>query len=258
MTDETAPILIEQEGEIALLRLNRPAKRNAVNDAMIEALGAWFAKPPEGVKVAVLTAAGEHFSAGLDLVEHVDRSAFEVMRHSRRWHEILDRVQFGGLPVVAALQGGVIGGGLEIAAAAHVRIAEPSTFFQLPEGRRGIFVGGGATVRVARLIGAGRMTEMMLTGRRYDAEDGLRLGLAHYLVGPGEALPKAQELARAIAANAPLSNYLMIQAVARIGDMAAAEGLFAESMAAALAQTGDDAKAGVQAFLGKQPPKFGA
>jgi (methylthio)acryloyl-CoA hydratase len=167
-------------------------------------------------------------------------------------------MQFGGLPVVAALHGGVIGGGLEIAAASHVRIAEPSTFFQLPEARRGIFVGGGASVRVARLIGAGRMTEMMLTGRRYDAEDGLRLGLAHYLVGQGEAEQKALELARAIAANAPLSNYLTIQAVARIDDMAAAEGLFAESMAAALAQTSDDARAGLRAFLAKQPPKFGA
>ena len=186
MTDPTSPIAIERQGEIALLHLDRPAKRNAFNNAMIEALGAWFAKPPHGVKVAVLTAAGEHFSAGLDLAEHVERSA------------------------------------------------EPSTFFQLPEGRRGIFVGGGASVRVARLIGASRMTEMMLTGRRYDAADGLRLGLAHYLVGPGEALPKALELAREIAANAPLSNYLMIQAVARIDDMAAAEGLFAESMAAAL------------------------
>lgn len=130
MTDETSPVAIERQGEIALLRLNRPAKRNAVDDAMIEALGAWFAKPPEGVKVAVLTAAGEHFSAGLDLAEHLDRSAFEVMRHSRRWHEILDRVQFGGLPMGAALQGGVIG------AATHVRLAEASTFFQLPEGRR--------------------------------------------------------------------------------------------------------------------------
>ena len=152
----------------------------------------------------------------------------------------------------------MIGGGLEIAAATHVRVAERSAFFQLPEGRRGIFVGGGASVRVARLIGAGRMTEMMLTGRRYDAEDGLRLGLAHYLVGPGEALPRALELAREIAANAPWSNYLTIQAVARIGDMAAAEGLFAESMAAALAQTSDDAKAGLQAFLAKRPPGFEA
>jgi enoyl-CoA hydratase/carnithine racemase len=137
-----------------------------------------------------------------------------------------------------------------------VRVAEPSTFFQLPEGRRGIFVGGGATVRVARIIGADRMTEMMLTGRRYGAEEGLRLGLAHHLVGAGEAEAKALELAAQIAGNAPLSNYMIIQAIARIADMPAEGGLFAESMAAALAQTSEDAKAGLAAFLAKKDASF--
>jgi enoyl-CoA hydratase/carnithine racemase len=252
----SAPLLVEERGDIAVLRLNRPEKRNAVNDALIAALGDWFQNPPAGVRVAVLAGAGDHFSAGLDLAEHVERVPAETMRHSRSWHEALDKVQFGGLPVVAALKGGVIGGGLEIAAAAHVRVAEPSTFFQLPEGRRGIFVGGGATVRVARIIGADRMTEMMLTGRRYGAEEGLRLGLAHHLVGAGEAEAKALELAAQIAGNAPLSNYMIIQAIARIADMPAEGGLFAESMAAALAQTSEDAKAGLAAFLAKKDASF--
>ena len=252
----TAPLLVEGQGDIAVLRLNRPDKRNAVNDALIAAIADWFSEPPAGVRVVVLAGVGDHFSAGLDLAEHVERAPAETMRHSRSWHEALDKVQFGGLPVVAALKGGVIGGGLEIAAAAHVRVAEPSTFFQLPEGRRGIFVGGGATVRVARIIGADRMTEMMLTGRRYGAEEGLRLGLAHHLVGAGEAEAKALELAAQIAGNAPLSNYMIIQAIARIADMPAEGGLFAESMAAALAQTSEDAKAGLAAFLAKKDASF--
>lgn len=252
-----APVFCETAGDVAVLTLNRPDKRNAVNDALIDFLGDWFSRPPEGIKVAVIKAHGAHFSAGLDLSEHVARDAFGVLQHSRRWHEALDKVQFGGLPVVAVLKGGVIGGGLEIAAACHVRVAEPTTFFQLPEGRRGIFVGGGATVRVARIIGADRMTEMMLTGRRFGVEEGLRLGLAHYAVDEGEAEGKALELAREIAGNAPLSNYMMIQAVARIADMSAGDGLFAESMAAALAQTSDDARAGLDAFLTKQKPSFG-
>ena len=252
----TAPLLVEGQGDIAVLRLNRPDKRNAVNDALIAAIADWFSEPPAGVRVVVLAGVGDHFSAGLDLAEHVERAPAATMRHSRSWHEALDKVQFGGLPVVAALKGGVIGGGLEIAAAAHVRVAEPSTFFQLPEGRRGIFVGGGATVRVARIIGAARMTEMMLTGRRYGAEEGLRLGLAHHLVGPGEAEAKALELAAQIAGNAPLSNYMIIQAIARIADMPAEGGLFAESMAAALAQTSEDAKAGLAAFLAKKDASF--
>jgi enoyl-CoA hydratase/carnithine racemase len=159
--------------------------------------------------------------------------------------------------VISAMFGAVIGGGLELATATHVRIAEPSTIFQLPEGRRGIFVGGGATVRVGRILGADRMIEMMLTGRKYDADEGLALGLTHYRVGEGAALAYAQDLATRIAGNAPLSNYIMIQAIGRIEDMAKADGLFTESLCAALTQTSPDAMEGLAAFLEKRPPQFG-
>ena len=243
------PIVVTHDGDVALLRLNRPAKRNAVSNALIRAIGSFFHAPPDGTKAVVLAAAGDHFCAGVDLSEHVEREAADVLHGSREWHRILTQVQFGGLPVVSALKGAVIGGGLEIATATHVRVAEPSTFFQLPEGKRGIFVGGGGSVRVARIVGADRMAEMMLTGRRYDAADGVRLGLAHYLAGAGEAEAKALELAREIAGNAPLSNYLAIQALSRIGDMAASDGLFTESLAVALAQTSPDAKTRLQEFL---------
>ena len=168
----------------------------------------------------------------------------------------MDRIQFGGLPVVSALTGAVIGGGLEIAAATHVRVAAPSAIFQLPEGRRGIFIGGGASVRVGRILGADRMTEMMLTGRTYSAEEGLALGLTHYVVEEGGALARARELADRIAGNAPLSNYVMIQALARIEDMSKADGLFTESLAAALTHTSPDAVEGLKAFLEKRDPSF--
>lgn len=246
----------ETDGAIATITMNRPDKRNAMSDPFIAELEAAFTTLPEAVRVVILTGAGGHFCAGLDLAEHVERSAEEGIYHSRNWHRILDLIQFGGRPVVSAMMGAVIGGGLEIAAATHVRIAEPSTIFQLPEGRRGIFVGGGATVRVGRILGPDRMTEMMLTGRKYDADDGTRLGLAHYAVGDGEALVLAQELAGKIARNAPLSNYFMIQALARIGDMSRADGLFTESLAAALSQTTPDAEEGLRAFLEKRPPRF--
>ena len=178
------------------------------------------------------------------------------MRHSRHWHQVMDRIQYGGLPVVSAMFGAVIGGGLELATATHVRIAEPTSIFQLPEGRRGIYVGGGASVRVGRILGADRMIEMMLTGRKYNADEGLALGLAHYSVGKGEALALAKKLARRIAANAPLSNYIMIQALSRIEDMAKADGLFTESLCAAITQTSPDAIEGLQAFLQKRDPTF--
>ncbi|MEI2388110.1 crotonase/enoyl-CoA hydratase family protein [Breoghania sp. JC706] len=254
---ESGPLTIHVEDGIAHLTLQRPDKRNALNDVLIEELRAFFAAPPEGVAVALLSGSGGHFSAGLDLSEHVSRPAPEVMKHSRHWHSVMDMIQFGGLPVVAALEGAVMGGGLELAAAAHVRVADPSTIFQLPEGRRGIFVGGGASVRIGRILGPDRMVEMMLTGRKYGAEEGLALGLAHYLSEPGGARDQALSLARTIAGNAPLSNYIVIQALSRIDDMSRGDGLFAESLCAALSQTSDDAREGLKAFLEKRQPRFG-
>ncbi len=251
-----SPVLVSVDGAVARLTFNRPAKRNAINDDTLNALGAFFEVVPKGVKVIILSGEGGHFSAGLDLGEQKLREPDEVMRHSRNWHAIMDRMQFSGVPIVAVLTGAVMGGGLEIATAAHVRIAEPSAIFRLPEGKRGIFVGGGATVRVGRIIGADRMTEMMLTGRAYDAADGHRLGLAHYLVGEGEGQAKAEELAAEIASNATLVNYLIIQSISRIASMSHGDGLYTESLSAALSQSGADAREGLSAFLEKRKPNF--
>ncbi|WP_460274303.1 crotonase/enoyl-CoA hydratase family protein [Celeribacter sp. ULVN23_4] len=253
----TSEILkIEIEGPIATLTMNRPGKRNAMCDELLDAIDGFFSNPPGGVRVVIMTGSEGHYCSGLDLSEHVARNAEGTMRHSRNWHSVMEKIQFGGLPVISAMYGAVIGGGLEMAAATHVRIAEPSTIFQLPEGMRGIFVGGGATVRVGRIIGADRMCEMMLTGRKYNSEEGLALGLTHYAVGEGEALALAQKLAAKIAKNATLSNYMMIQAISRIEDMAKADGLFMESMCAAVSQTSEDAEEGLKAFLEKRAPVF--
>jgi enoyl-CoA hydratase/carnithine racemase len=249
-------LIVETDGPVATLTMNRADKRNAMSDALLEEIERFFRKPPDGVRVAILHGKGGHYCAGLDLSEHVQRDAEHTMYHSRGWHAALDRIQFGGLPVVSAMTGAVIGGGLELATATHVRVAEPDVIFQLPEGRRGIFVGGGATVRVGRILGADRMIEMMLTGRKYGAQEGLALGLAHYVVDEGQALAKARELAGKIAENAQLSNYIMIQAIARIEDMSKADGLFAESLCAAVTQTSPDAQEGLAAFLEKRAPRF--
>ncbi len=246
----------EIEGDIAILSMNRPGKRNAMCSQLLEEIDAFFSKPPADVKAAILTGTGGHYCSGLDLSEHVARDAEGTMRHSRGWHEVMNKIKFGGLPVVSAMMGAVIGGGLELAASTHIRIAEPSTIFQLPEGMRGIFVGGGASVNVGRILGADRMTEMMLTGRKYNAEEGLALGLTHYTVDAGSAMDMARELARKVADNAPLSNYIMIQALARVEDMSKADGLFTESLCVALTQTSPHAVEGLAAFLEKRDPKF--
>ena len=247
---------ISVDGTIATLTMNRPDKRNAMCEALLGDLDTFFSNPPKEVRVVIITGTAGHYCSGLDLSEHVHRSAEENLYHSRAWHGVMEKMQFGGLAVVSAMFGAVIGGGLEIAAATHVRIAEPSTIFQLPEGSRGIFVGGGATARVGRLIGADRMTEMMLTGRKYNADEGLALGLTHYSVGEGEALELAQQLAGKVSRNAPVSNYMMIQSISRINDMSQSDGLFTESLVAAMSQTTPDAEEGLKAFLEKRAPKF--
>ena len=244
-----SPVKTAFQDSVYTVTLARPVKRNAVNDRLLAALEAALNSQPEGTRVIVLTAEGEHFCAGLDLSEHQHRDPYGVTQHSQWWHRVFHRIEHGGVPVVAALHGAVIGGGLELAAATHVRVAEPGTFYQLPEGRHGIFVGGGASVRVSKIIGPGRMCEMMLTGRIIDAEEGQRLGLSHYLVGDDQGRDKARELARRIAENAPLANWAMVTAIDRIHQMASDQGLYVESLTAALTQTGPEVRARIAQFL---------
>jgi len=245
---------IEINGALATVTLARPKKRNAINERLVSQIGAFFGDPPREVRAAVLVGEGEHFCAGLDLDEMSRRTPFAAMEHSRLWHRMFDIVEHGTVPVVAALRGAVIGGGLELALTAHVRIADPSTFFALPEGRLGIYVGGGATVRVGRVAGPDRMREMMLTGRRLDAEEGRRLGFAHEVAADARA--RAHELAEQIAGNAPLLNRLVMTAPVRVSDMAAADGYWAEALTAGMSGTTEDAAEGMRAFLEKRPPDF--
>ena len=127
---------VSTQGAVGVVTLARPAKRNAICGAMIREIGALFADPPAAWRAAVLAAEGDHFSAGLDLAEHRERAPEEVMAISRLWHRATQAVRAGRLPVVAALQGSVIGAGLELAAVAHVRVADPDARFSLPEARR--------------------------------------------------------------------------------------------------------------------------
>ncbi len=247
---------VELDGDIALVSLSRPAKRNALNDALFSGIERFFSDVPAGVRAVVLYGEGDHFSAGLDLSELKGLTAAEGMMHSIAGHRAFDRVQFGSVPVVAVLHGAVVGGGLELACAAHIRVAETSAFYALPEGQRGIFVGGGGSVRVPRTIGAARMTDMMLTGRAYSAEEGQEVGISHYLVGPGEGRRKAIELARSIAKNAVLTNFAVMHALPRIAEAGQDHGMFMEALISGIAQADPEAKKRMQSFLDKSAPKL--
>ena len=245
----------EQQGDVAVLRLNRAHKRNAIDDETVLGLDAFFSAVPDGIGAVLLTGEGDNFSAGLDLSELKERNVAQGIAHSSLWHRTFEKIQFGKVPVVAVLHGAVVGGGLELAAAAHVRVAERSAYYALPEGSRGIYVGGGGSVRLPRLIGVARMMDMMLTGRTYSAEEGQAMGLTTYLVEPGKGFSKGLELAQRIAGNAPLTNFAIMHALPRIAESDPAAGYAMEALIAAIAQADPEAKARLKDFLEKRGPK---
>jgi enoyl-CoA hydratase/carnithine racemase len=245
----TTDLRLEIRDQIAIIRLTRAAKRNALSDSLILALRDTFQNLPSTVRAAVIDGEGPHFCAGLDLSELKERDAGQGLQHSRLWHAALDVIQSGPVPVIAALHGAVVGGGLELASACHIRVADSTTFYALPEGSRGIFVGGGGSVRIPKLIGTARMMDMMMTGRVYDAEAGERAGFAQYLVAEGRSFEKALELAQKVAGNAPLTNYALMHALPRISEQPADHGFFTEALISGIVQAAPEAKERVRAFL---------
>jgi (methylthio)acryloyl-CoA hydratase len=245
----------QQHGKVGILRLARGAKRNALDDDTVAGLDQFFSAVPDGVKAVVLHGEGEHFCAGLDLSELRERDVAGGVAHSRSWHRAFEHVEFGEVPVVAVLHGAVVGGGLELAAACHVRVAERSAYYALPEGSRGIFLGGGGSVRLPRLIGTARVMDMMLTGRTYGADEGVGLGFSQYVVDAGEGLAKAVELAEHIAGNAPMTNFAVMQVLPHNAEQDRASGLLMESLMSAIAQGDPEAKRRLRDFLEKRAPK---
>ncbi len=246
-------LLLEADEEIAIVTLNRAAKRNALNADTIEELIAVFsALPRTGARAAVLRAEGDHFSAGLDLVEHhkEERSAADFMHVCLRWHEAFNKMEYGGVPVIAALKGATVGGGLELASSAHIRVANRTTYFALPEGQRGLFTGGGATIRVSELVGRARMIDMMLTGRIYKSEEALEVGLCQYLV-EDNSFEKALELARATASVPPLSNFAICSAISHSRNMSSLDASYMEAFVAGVVNTQPASNERLAAFADK-------
>jgi enoyl-CoA hydratase/carnithine racemase len=253
--DATGAVTYELRDRVAWIGLNRPRKRNAINDALLADLEAAARRAQREARALVVFGHGPCFCAGLDLAEHRAREPAEVFHHSRSWHAAFSVIRRGQIPAIAALHGATVGGGLELAAACHLRVADATAFFALPEGTRGIYVGGGASVHVARLLGPSRMMDMMLTGRALDAIAAERVGLVQYLVPEDAAQDRAMELAAKIVGMAPLTVLGVLHALPRIQDMSEDDGLFVESMMAALAQTGPEAAARLADFVAKRGAK---
>lgn len=243
----------ERDNGVFVVMLNRPEKRNALDIATIDELVSFFSSANRNkVKAVVLAGKGGHFCSGLDLVEHwkEDRSPDEFMQVCLRWHEAFNKMEYGGVPIIAALKGAVVGGGLELASAAHIRVIDHSTYFALPEGQRGIFTGGGATIRVSDLIGKSRMIDMILMGRVYQGQEAADLGLAQYIT-EGSSFDRALELADKAAQNLPLTNYAICSAISHLNNMSGLDAAYAEAVVAGVVNTQPAARERLEAFANK-------
>ena len=233
-TDTAELITYRLEGSVAVLGLNRPDKRNAIHDGLVDALRAAVLRAHEEADVAVLHGHGSNFCAGLDLAEALARATGQIKpprkRRRHNWHEVFDLIARGPIPFVGALHGAVVGGGLELAMATHVRVCDESAFFGLPEGQRGIFVGGGGTVRIQRVVGTTVMMDMMLTGRLLNPAEALQEHVVRYVVPAGQALDKALALAQRIGQNSVETNWMIINVLPRVNDLSHDDGLFMEQL----------------------------
>lgn len=252
-------LIYEIKDRIGVLTINRPEKLNALSNELTEELERLLAEVEndEKLRVLVMTGAGEKaFVAGADIQELVDRDALVGRKVSRTRQEIFSRIENLPIPVIAAVNGYALGGGLELALACSIRICSEKAQFGAPEVKLGIIPGDGGTQRLPRLVGLGRAMEMILTGDFIDAQEAYRIGLVNQVVPQDELMEKAMELAQKIAKRPPLAVRYAKEAVNRSQEGDTVSGYALESYLHALTCTTEDKKEGVQAFLEKRKGTF--
>jgi len=250
-------ILVERTGAVISLTLNRPDKLNAIDSPMLDALEQILGEieADTACRAVVLSGAGRAFSAGADIKEWTALAPLEFSRvWGQRGHVLFDRLAALRPPVVAAVNGIAFGGGLEIALCADIRIASTAARIGLPEVTIGNVPGWGGTQRAPRLIGAGRAKQLILTGQPVDAARAEAWGLVNEVVEPEALLPRALELAQAIAANAPIA----VQAAKRLIDagLPDSHAIALEGAAGVMCGMTEDAQEGRNSFLERRPPRF--
>lgn len=257
MTDE--PIRYEAADGVATVTLNRPEVLNAMNQAMREALTRRFTAlaTDDAVRVIVVTGGGERaFSVGADVREFVAPQTPVRFRDQRRlvdFRQVMDRCP---QPIIAAIRGYALGGGLELALACDIRVAGDDAQLGLTEINLAIIPGGGGTQRLPRLLGRGKALELILTGARVDAAEALRLGLVERVVPAAEVRQHALALARELAGKAPVALRYAKEAVVKGLELGLADGLRLEGDLSALLRTTEDRLEGARAFLEKRRPRW--
>jgi enoyl-CoA hydratase len=252
-------LIYKKKENIGTLTINRPDKLNAISNELTAELHSLLGEleKDEELKVLIITGTGDKaFVAGADIKELVDRDARIGRRVSRERQEVFSRIENLPVPVIAAVNGYALGGGLEIALACNIRLCSEKAQFGAPEVKLGIIPGDGGTQRLPRLVGLGRAMEMIITGDFIDAQEAYRIGLVNKVFPHEELMDKAMELAQKIASRPPLAVKYAKEAVNRSQEGDAASGFALESYLHALTCTTEDKKEGVAAFLEKRKGKF--
>ncbi|MBI4409040.1 MAG: enoyl-CoA hydratase/isomerase family protein, partial [Gemmatimonadetes bacterium] len=256
MTTDYQYLRLDRKENLATITINRPDKLNVLNADTVAELDAAFHElaADDAVRGVILTGAGDKaFVAGADIGELSRMGPLTGVEVSRRGQETLRFIEKLTKPVLAAVNGFALGGGLELALACHMRVAGENARFGLPEVKLGIIPGYGGTLRLPRLIGRGRALELILSGEMIDAQEAYRLGLVNRVVPAGGLLATAEQLLRRIAANAPVAVAFALQSVDRGLDTTLDDGLVLEANLFGLLAATEDMREGMQAFLEKRP-----
>lgn len=258
MSENTETILMEREGRVAILTVNRPDKLNALNDQVREDMLAALAQieSDDSVGVVVITGAGEKsFIAGADISEFAGRSPFD-QRHAMRSPRIFDIMSSFPKPVIAMINGFCLGGGCELALSCDLRIASEKARFGQPEIKLGLIPGGGGTQRLPRLVGTGHALRLILTGDMIGAVEAQSIGLVEMVVPHEELRAKTLELAQKMAAMSPLTVKVAKEAVRASEKMSLEEGIVYERDLFCLCFSTEDKQEGVDAFLAKRQAQW--
>lgn len=252
-------LLVSIEPPLARVVINRPERLNALNLATLAELDQAFEhlRGAAGVRAVLLTGAGpKAFAAGADVSEIASLDAVAALEFSQRGNALFRRIERFPRPVIAAINGFALGGGLELAMAATLRLASENAWLGQPEVKLGLIPGYGGTQRLARLIGPGPALQLIIAGDPVTAAEALRLGLVNQVVPAAELMAAAEALARNIAAHAPLAIEFCLQAVRAGMEMSLDQGLALEASLFALSCATQDMKEGTRAFLEKRAPQF--